>query len=424
MIPPFDVVLLSNGPGELSTWVRPVVAELGRYWPSARISVILAPDVNSSGREAEIARGFPGVSRVQPARHYLRFLLTGRTVEGWEWAERGVVLFLGGDQGLSAWIARRLGYPIIAYAEWQTRWPRWFDRFGLREEQVRTRSPKERFAGQYQVVGDLMADGIQPVEAEREQIRTRLKIEPHERLIGILPGSKPLKLTLGIPLFVGLAELLERERPGLRFCLPVAPGLTGSDLAHFGRPQNTDVALVGGTTCRLEHHRGEDYLVSGAGTRVLLWYGRPAYDLYSLCELVITTVGANTAELGLLGVPMVVALPTNRLSVMQAWDGLPGLLSNLPGIGPTIAAFINKRVLRRLNLLAWPNIRAGRQVVPELCQELKSADLLSPCLELLDDPERREDIRRQLQQVMDRPGAARALVQLAAAVLAEQGVAG
>jgi lipid-A-disaccharide synthase len=39
----------------------------------------------------------------------------------------------------------------------------------------------------------------------------------------------------------------------------------------------------------------------------------------SLC---LTTVGANTAELGSLAVPMIVLLPTQQLDAMRAWDGL------------------------------------------------------------------------------------------------------
>jgi hypothetical protein len=413
-----DVLILTNGPGEVNTWVRPVVAELVKRWRGVRISVILAPDVNSSGREAEMARLLSGVDRVQAANHYIRFLLTGRTAEGWDWRPQGVVLFLGGDQGFSAFIARRLGYPIVAYAEWQVRWPHFFARFGLREDQVRSRSPKETFPGQFQVVGDLMADGMQPNAEGIAQARTQLGITTTETLVALLPGSKPIKLSLGIPLFVGVAEEIQKLRPDVRFYIPVAPGLKGEDLAYYGQPNNKDIALMGGASCHLEREGNEEWLVTPQGTRVQLSYARPAYDLLAASDLALTTVGANTAELGMLGVPMIVVIPTNRLDVMRAWDGLPGLLSNLPGVGSGIATWINKRLSSKLGLLAWPNIRAGRMVVPELRQVITAAQLAVITEEWLDAPERRQHLRTELQEVMGKRGAASAFVRLAESVIA------
>ncbi len=413
---PFDVLILSNGPGEVSTWVRPVARELSERWPGARISLILAPDVNSSGKEAEMAAGFVGIARVQPAKDYLKFLLTGRTAQNWDWARRGIVLFLGGDQGFSAFIARRMGYPIVAYAEWEARWPRWFNRFGLREESVRGRSTKERFSGQFQVVGDLMIDAVQPDPAARERLRTLLGAG-QAGVVALLPGSKPLKLSLGIPLFLGAIDRLARERPGLSFFIPVAPGLSGDDLARYARPDNPDLALVGGESAVLHSEHGADYLVCPSGTRVRLFYERPAYDLLALSDLALTTVGANTAELGILGVPMVVVIPTNRWDVMRAWDGVPGLLSALPVVGGAVASFINRRIVGRLGLLAWPNIRAGRMVVPELCRHLTASDLVPVLSEWLDDPERRTRTSIELKEVMGKTGAVKAFVDLADAVL-------
>ena len=65
-------------------------------------------------------------------------------------------------------------------------------------------------------------------------------------------------------------------------------------------------------------------LVTRAGTRIRLLEQHPAHGPLSQCALALTTVGANTAELGALGVPMIVIVPTQHLEVMQAWDGAIG----------------------------------------------------------------------------------------------------
>lgn len=86
---PSDILILSNGPGELATWVRPVVKclrqQLGNDRSQIRISVVLSPCPNASGKEVEIARSYPEVDRVQSAEHFFPFLLSGKTAENWDW---------------------------------------------------------------------------------------------------------------------------------------------------------------------------------------------------------------------------------------------------------------------------------------------------------------------------------------------------
>jgi lipid-A-disaccharide synthase len=123
-------------------------------------------------------------------------------------------------------------------------------------------------------------------------------------------------------------------------------------------------------------------------------------------------VGANTAELGALGVPMIVLLPTQQLDAMRSWDGLPGLLANLPLVGSGFAKLINWLVLRRKGLLAWPNIWAQEMVVPELVGKLRPQDVASIALDFLDHPEKLDEIRSKLRKVRGEPGAAQKIAQL------------
>ena len=47
-----DIVILSNGPGELVTWVRPVVQQLRQQANiDMRISVLLSPCPHATGKE-------------------------------------------------------------------------------------------------------------------------------------------------------------------------------------------------------------------------------------------------------------------------------------------------------------------------------------------------------------------------------------
>ncbi|MEN9205950.1 MAG: hypothetical protein Q6K70_09100 [Thermostichales cyanobacterium DRC_bins_46] len=507
-----DVVILSNGPGELVTWVRPVVVELRQQLPQARLSLILAPCAHASGQERQIAQDYLRVDRIQDADYFFSFLLTGETEERWDWAPQGVVLFLGGDQFFAVWIARRLGFRCVVYGEHEARWAAWVDAFGVRTDSIRQRLGKRWFP-KTTVVGDLMQDGVlqaqrsptvvlpgwylpvaatsaeavaltpvqvqfpdpeattgivrpaspsaktmpqplfDPLDAPKtlpqELLETEKITQPHPLdpestkpdlprpslaralpflprgwmdrqsqgrssfQVGLLPGSKPAKLGILMPFLLNVADELRRILPNVRFVIPVAPGLTLEKLASYAQVStNPDVSVAYGSTAVVERSSAGIQLVTPGGAAVTLWPAFPPYSLLAHCDLCLTTVGANTAELSYLGVPMIVVLPLNRLDVMRAWDGIPGLLVRLPGLGSLLARVINWIALKTLGLLAWPNIWAGREVIPERRGHLYPLEIAQLAADLLRDPQRLSQMRADLAALRGEGGAAARLVTL------------
>jgi hypothetical protein len=441
-VTPVDILILSNGPGEVSTWVRPVVKalrqQLGDDRSVVRISVVLSPCPNATGKEGAIALSYPEVDRVQPAEYFWQFLLWGKTFENWEWRSRGVVVFLGGDQIFPVIIGKKLGYRTVVYAEWEARWHNLIDRFGVMKPQVAARvSPK--YAHKFTVVGDLMLEAsgdsslvISHSLLTNDQAQSQsggfLRSELCKRgqmtndqgqiteLIGLLPGSKAAKLTQGIPLMLAIAEHIHAKRSQTKFVIPVAPTVDLQTLVSFGDSQkNPFVETFGTSSVSLiipEDGKSKPSLKTQTGITVELWQENPAYNLLSQCCICLTTVGANTAELGALGVPMIVLLPTQQLDAMRSWDGLPGLLANLPGVGSTFAKVINWVFLRRKGLLAWPNIWAQSEIVPELVGKLQPREVGDMVLDFLAHPEKLDDIRDKLRQVRGESGAAQKIAEI------------
>lgn len=412
---PVDIVILSNGPGELMTWVRPVVQVLRQRLDaeSVRISVVLSPCPHASGREAAIATQFPAVDRVQGPEHFWPFLLWGRTADAWDWHPRGVVVFLGGDQFFTLLIGRHLGYRRVAYAEWFINWLPWMDRVGVTQAQIQHKYP-EKYHPKITVVGDLIAEA-QTQDGDQTHLWQTLGLPQDTELIGLLPGSKPAKLMLGVPLMIAIAECLHGHCPHTQFVIPVAPTLDLATLAQYADPDcNRAINIIAGQTAQLvTPNSGCPYLLSPNGIKIYLWTPIPAYPLLAQCQLAVTTVGANTAELASLAVPMVVLLPTQKLDVMRAWDGIPGLLANLPGIGAGFARLINAWILKRgLGLRAWPNIWAQREIVPELVGNLTPESITDTLSDLLLHPQKLAHIRQSLKQVRGQPGAATHLATL------------
>jgi lipid-A-disaccharide synthase len=447
-----DILILSNGPGEVTTWVRPVVKalrqQLGNDRSLIRISVVLSPCPNAMGKEAAIAQSYPELDRVQGAEHFFPFLLWGKTAENWDWRSKGVVVFLGGDQFFPLILGKRLGYRTVVYAEWEARWHSWIDRFGVMQPQIIAKAPK-KYAHKLTVVGDLMADvgdfselgsggagergsggadGYSPIFDSQGSM-----VQSETELIGLLPGSKPAKLAQGLPLGVAIAEYIHQVRPQTRFVIPVAPTLDCSSLARFADSQhNPLIQQLGYLEAELiipKNNTAQDtsnlqsqipildsiarpILKTSSGVSIELYQDFPAYDLLSCCQLCLTTVGANTAELGSLAIPMIVLLPTQQLDAMRSWDGLGGILARLPGIGSTFAKVINSFILRQGRLFAWPNIWAKKEIVPELVGKIQPQDIAQRVIDYLEHPQKLEEMRSRLRQVRGKPGAAQKLAEI------------
>jgi lipid A disaccharide synthetase len=406
-IQPIDIIILSNGPGEVTTWVRPVVralrTKLGIDRSSVRISAILSPCPNASGKEVQILKTYSEIDRVQGAEHFTKFLVWGKTAENWDWRERGIIIFLGGDQFPPVVIGKRLGYQTVVYAEWTARWHNLIDRFAVMNAEVMAKV-KPQYLDRFTVVGDLMVE-------TQNHLNPEAISNPNDPIsIGLLPGSKSAKLGMGLPLMLAIAEYIQAADPQIKFAIPVAPTIDIATLASYADPaKNPIIALVNGATATLERSAPIPYLQTPQGLKVELHTEFPAYDWLSKCTLCLTTVGANTAELGGLGVPMIVLIALQQLDAMRAWDGLPGILVNLPLIGSPIAKIVNTIAYRNMGnyKFAWPNIWAGQtEIVPELVGNLDAKTVAEFTLDYLRHPEKLAAMRSALRQVRGEAGAA------------------
>lgn len=388
-----DILILSNAVGEVVTWVRPVVKTLGQKLDldSVRISVVLSPCPHSTGQEAAIAKSYPEVDRVQGAEDFFPFLLWGKTAANWQWHQRGIVVFLGGDQFYTLVIAKRLGYQSLVYAEWDARWYRYLDAFAVMNSAVMAKVPKN-YHYKFTVVGDLIADVVL-------EVKSVSKLPQSSPIIGLLPGSKPAKLMQGVPLFLAIADSIHQQDSTVEFILPVAPTLDIKTLVRYADPQfNPLTKTFDNARGKLIVLESQAYLLTAQGTKIKLITKFPAYEFLVQCGLCLTTVGANTAELGNLAIPAIVLLPTQQLDAMRSWDGIPGILANLPLLGSSFAKLINWLILRQNKLFAWPNIWAQSEIMPEIVGKIIPQDIAEMTLDFLAHPEKLEQIHHLLLQ--------------------------
>ncbi len=403
------VVIITNGPGELSTWVKPVIDKLNQINVSVpedeklnfSLRLILVPCPNGTGKEYQVADSWKEFDLITKSKHFLRLLFKPSTIANWP--KKGVVIFLGGDQVWSVLLAKRLGYINITYAEWVARWPMWTDIIAAMNWDVK-KNLANKYKRKCKIIGDLMAD----IKIDRE---LHLKSE-EKKWIVLLPGSKKAKLSVGIPFFLEVADQITEKNNNIRLIIPVAPTTNKTEFLFFQSSKNPIAASYDSKIKKIEDLKNsifDNMIETTKNTKIYLINKHPCYDILKNCDLAITTVGANTAELASVAVPMIVVLPTQHLDVMNAWDGLFGIIGKNPYINKLITLIIKYWHLKTKKFFSWPNIKAKKLIVPERIGNIFPKQIAEEAISLINHSENLLKIKDDLSKQRGKEGATKKL---------------
>jgi lipid-A-disaccharide synthase len=155
-------------------------------------------------------------------------------------------------------------------------------------------------------VGHPLADAI-PLVPPRAASRAALGLAADDVVVALLPGSRRAEVKYIAPPFLRAAALLHRERPALRFVLPVAPGLEAPVAAALAaHAPGVPVQVVPGQS----------------------------HAVLAACDVTLIASGTATLEAALFKRPMVIGYVMHPLSwaIMkrmryQPWVGLPNVLA-------------------------------------------------------------------------------------------------
>jgi len=154
-------------------------------------------------------------------------------------------------------------------------------------------------------VGHPLADAI-ALDVPRTASRQKLGLRADAQVVALLPGSRRSEIEYVAPRLLAAAELMKRERPALRFVLPVVPGLRG--LVEPMRARYAPSAQID--------------LLNGQ-----------SHEALAACDVTLVASGTATLEAALFKRPMVIAYAMNWLSwqmmkrmAYQPWVGLPNIL--------------------------------------------------------------------------------------------------
>ena len=155
-------------------------------------------------------------------------------------------------------------------------------------------------------VGHPLADAI-PLRPPRAESRAALGLAAADEVVAVLPGSRRSEIEYIAPAFLQAAALMHRQRPGLRFLLPVSHGLRGL---------------------------AEPLVAAHAPGLPLQLLDGQSHTALAACDVTLIASGTATLEAALFKVPMVIGYRMNGLSWQlmkrlryQPWVGLPNILS-------------------------------------------------------------------------------------------------
>lgn len=387
-----EVVLVSNGPGELHTWARPVLDALRAKDPALPVRIALIPCQFASGREAAIAGTF-GADAVTTPAQYLRTVPTGRAPEGLG-ATRGVVLQVGGAPTYAAALAERLGHPYQRYA-FVAGGHRRLERLYVPDERTATRARRAGTpADRTEVIGNLVADAVRasaPID------------DPGDPHVLVLPGSRDGFARPLIPLMLRIVDELARRRPGGRFVWPLSRMLS-EDTVEAGIA-GAEADVLGGVGGRREGDR----VITPGGAVVEIVPEDDRHAHMRAADLAITIPGTNTLELGIAGLPSLVILPMNAPERIPL-EGPGHWLGLVPVVGRYLKRWAVRLFVEGMDQpVSLPNRISGERLFDEIAGVIDAPQVAAHADAMLADPDDLTHRRARLAATMPAPGAAERL---------------
>jgi lipid-A-disaccharide synthase len=219
-------------------------------------------------------------------------------------------------------------------------------------------------------IGHPLVDIVRP-SMPRAEFLSRFALDGAKPIVALLPGSRMSEIRHNLPVMLEACEKIMQRHGDGQFVLALAAGFTSK---IFSSPDSAGKALVVDSGA----HQQNFALLRDLDLRVV---SGMTYDVVAAASAAVVASGTATVETALLGTPMVVVYKVARFTELLL------------------------RALVKTQHFAMPNLIAGRRVVPELFQQdCTGARISEEVLKLLDSPESRAEILKNLAEVRGKLG--------------------
>jgi len=379
------LVILTNSPGEVSGWVKPVLEALSQRQLRLEIMLAVLPCPYASGGEAAYGATLPGVSCALKYKELKR----NPPADG-----KNLILQLGGDPMFGYMLSRKMKCEWMIYTS-RPKFKRYVRKYFLPDEKAVERFRKakvRRLACQY--VGNLILDSI-PCIKDKQQAREIMKLNDYEHTVAFLPGSRPFEYRIGVAYFTRAAQELMNRYQNINSYLVVAPtvdeqllklGLDEAGIPYTGEDRVETIPCNNGHKITVVREKG--------------------FAAIKASDLAVALPGTNNLQIAALGTPLLMVAPTNYAEEIPL-DGIAGLIPfKLPGFR-TLKKKLVYWANSRTKYVSLPNRIADEEIVPEHRRIMTPLTVAHLADEILATPGRLEEIAEGYERINFEYGASR-----------------
>ncbi len=395
-----DLIIFSNSPGEVSTWVKPVIEEIcknNKIIEKYRIFLIIHPCQFGTGREPFVAKSFPGIDFIIPPNEYLKYLITGLWKKKYGLKGEGIIFSLGGHLKHPVFFKKRVRAPYKLYAYTDNPdlpgWEKNYERIFVRNDYMRNRYINRGVSqSKMEIAGDLVYSTVKKIKGRRE-VRAFLGVSSNEKMIVFMPGSRDFEVFYMLPVFLKVIDELTERFNDLRIFILKSPYVTHEFIAE---------SVIKGSEIK------EGDTLSGVlqqdtinGTRIINFSNNKKISILEMgleecCEgidFAVTLPGSNNLQLAYRKIPHLVITPLNKPEIIP-FVGVLSILKWVPIFGKSLLKRGALAYSKKFRFSARPNIYQNREIVPELFGVLKTEDITDRLIKIIENNEAPEIKKR------------------------------
>lgn len=353
------ITILTNGPGELWGWVRPVAAELRKRGHT--ISLWILPCQFASGHERE-AGSLLGVDKLEGP------FGTSRIWQDITREKTDRIIQLGGDIMFGLRMSKFANAPLTCYS------------YGIRKAynnvKILTayRKQTNNIKG-VQAIGDLTKDALNMDVTPSGIYGWNWPKDENSPRVLILPGSRPAIRHAALDWVSEVHECLKARIPSVRVRALFSQFMPESEFYEWQKA-------------------GLNPVRAGAGVAM-----REA-------DFAFTQPGTNNFEMMHCGLPGLVVAPEQFLKFIPV-SGVLGFLADLPLLGLGIRKMALMRKIKQYNgVISLPNRIASSKIINEMYGDITPEDVAEEIAEELQNPEKLAQTRSELLKLSGENGAA------------------
>lgn len=358
------VYILTNGPGELWDWARPLVYELDKM--GIRSVLWLLPCQYASGMERSCADKLPFDRIIGPYNWAKTFSESIRT------KDVGLVVQLGGDLMFGRFLSKMSGAELFCYTYGRKKGLRSCSRVFTAYE-VMARHIQEDGVSPL-VIGDLVVDSLRLDLDTKHPDADLFDQNTSSRKVAFFPGSRPAIRKKALS-FLREVHCHLQSLLNIRVITLLSP---------FSLDEEVDAWEDAGLNPTRE---STPLALKGV-------------------DLALTQPGTNTLELFYLKIPTLVAVPYAFLDDIP-FSGFKGAMLRLPLVKDKLLKSLSKRE----GMLSWPNRITGKNLIPELVGDYKPKQLAEAITGYLNDVDWLKKTSELMGQLKSAHGASKRLAE-------------